>query len=128
MKLNLEQITRITLGAINVKEDNGVFSFYRFSPEEAKATDQCNAKCTAGIELNFQTDATALNLSVDILSEDTPRSFFAVDIFPSIPCFSRGINRGCGTSLRAEAVKKRGKPSECHRFVIAYPMKLRYIM
>lgn len=81
MKLNLEQITKITLGAVSVKEDKGVFSFYRFSPEEAKATDQSNAKCTAGIELNFQTDATALNLSVDILREDTPRSFFAVDVF-----------------------------------------------
>ena len=81
MKLNLEQITKITLGTVDIKEDNGVFSFYRFSEKEAESTNQAIAKCTAGIELNFITDATALNLSVDVSGKDTPRSFFAVDVF-----------------------------------------------
>ncbi len=81
MKLNLDQVSKITQGVVDVKEDNGVFSFYRFSPKEAEATNQAIALCTAGIELNFKTDATALNLAVDISGEDTPRSFFAVDVF-----------------------------------------------
>ena len=81
MKLNLEQITKITLCAVDIKEDNGVFSFYRFSEKEAESTNQAIAKCTAGIELHFITDATALNLSVDVSGKDTPRSFFAVDVF-----------------------------------------------
>lgn len=80
MKLNFEQVSDITLGAVSVKEDDGVFSFYRFYEKEANATDKDIALCTAGIELYFKTDATALNISVDIFSENTPRSFFAVDV------------------------------------------------
>ncbi|MBQ3124376.1 MAG: SGNH/GDSL hydrolase family protein [Clostridia bacterium] len=93
MKLNFEQISKITQGAVEIQEDDGVFSFFRFRKEEANATNKSIARCTAGIELNFRTDATALKLAVDTSCVDTPRSFFAVDVF------SDGFFIGCIQNL-----------------------------
>ena len=81
MKLNFEQMTKITQGAVDIQEKDGVFNFFRFYEEEANATNTAIARCTAGIELNFKTDATGLQLAVDISCVDTPRSYFAVDVF-----------------------------------------------
>lgn len=85
MKLNLEQIKCITQGAERIEEIDGVIRFFRFTAEEravyspAEHFDQITG-ATAGIQMVFQTDATALALKVHT-SKATNRSFFCHDIF-----------------------------------------------
>lgn len=67
MKLNLEQIKTITYGAVDIIEEDGEFSFYRFTNEQAEyyfkyRSPQYLEKSytTAGIRMSFETDSRLL--------------------------------------------------------------------
>lgn len=90
MKLNLEDIKKITTGAVKVTEENGKFVFSRFTDEQIelyqkyskendrKFDERC--KATAGIKIKFKTDSLKLGLKVDVLPS-TSRRYFAFDVF-----------------------------------------------
>ena len=71
MKLNIEQLKEITLGAIDILEENGVFTFRRFT----KAQDELYAsghmsyhnrsKAPAGVKFNFKTDSKNLFIKIN---------------------------------------------------------------
>ena len=70
MKLNLEQLQQITTGAVKIKEENGLFSFSRFTAEQEKlyqitSQDFYNkAFSTAGVKFSFKTDSKNLFLKL----------------------------------------------------------------
>ena len=85
MRLTLEQICAVAQGAERiVQEDDGI-RFYRFREEERlvypaiEHYDNITA-ATAGIQLEFSTDATDLYMQVTT-KKATNRSFFCHDIF-----------------------------------------------
>lgn len=85
MKLTLEQIRTITQGAERITEGNDGIRFFRFREAERKVYPQSEhfdgiTAATAGIQLEFTTDATDLYMQVAI-SKATNRSFFCHDIF-----------------------------------------------
>lgn len=80
MQLNTEILKDITSGVEDIVLEDGMFSFLRFTAEEEAVIDNMNVKNTAGVQLEFVTDASVLNLCVH--TTPTPiRSYFAVDIF-----------------------------------------------
>ena len=86
MKLDLEALKKIATGAIDVKEENGAFSFFRFTKEQEelyKITDEGfyrKAKSSAGVKLLFETDSK--NLFIKFNTETaTTRKYFSVDVF-----------------------------------------------
>lgn len=87
MKLNLEQIKSITLGAAYVEQGEKGIGFHRFTKEQEEVYlaikgDGFLRKClsTSGIRLSFETDSTTLGISVDV-ARASGRRYFAFDLF-----------------------------------------------
>ena len=84
MKLNSEQIKSITQGALDVIEDADGIRFFRFNREEMdfyKPLDTYpKVFATAGVQLEFKTDAKEMKLAVDMSTAST-RSFFSFDVY-----------------------------------------------
>ena len=84
MQLTYEQISSVTLGAVSLEQTDGGIRFHRFSKAEEdqyipRAGLHVKLFAPAGIRLEFETDATALDMSVNALTA-TSRSYFRVDI------------------------------------------------
>lgn len=86
MKLNLEQLHKITTGAVRIKEENGCFSFNRFTEEQEKLYQITNYDfynktfSTSGVKFSFKTDSKNLFLKIKV-SESASRKYFSVDVF-----------------------------------------------
>lgn len=87
MKLNIEQIRTVTLGATYVEETDRGVCFHRFSKEQEQAylayREDFYNKCmaTAGIRLEFMTDSRHIFLDIASLQKSSSRSFFAFSLF-----------------------------------------------
>lgn len=86
MKLNLEQIKQITSGAAVINEEDGVFSFNRFTPEQQelyRVTSQKfydRVQITSGIKFYFKTNSKNLFIKIKTLALTT-RKYFSLDVF-----------------------------------------------
>ncbi len=86
MKLNLEQLKQITTGAVNIRKENEMFSFSRFTEEQEKLYGITNEgfydkTCTAaGVKFSFKTDSKNLFIKLKA-SQKTTRTYFSVDVF-----------------------------------------------
>ena len=85
MKLNLEQIKDITLGAARVTFEDGYYRFYRFTEKQQEVYKNHpdflkKSFSTSGIRLNFKTDSKKLSMNVDI-SDGSSRKYFTHDIY-----------------------------------------------
>lgn len=86
MKLNLEQLKQITTGAVNIRKENGMFLFSRFTEEQEKLyqityegfSDKTHT--TSGIKFSFKTDSKNLFTKIKT-SQKTTRTYFSVDVF-----------------------------------------------
>lgn len=81
MKLIIEDIKKITQGVVDIKENCGRVKFYRFTEAGLNISERDVVYATAGVQLEFKTDAKAMNLSVFAVQTSVSRSFFAVDVF-----------------------------------------------
>lgn len=83
MQLSFEEIKSITQGAAGIDQENGVITFHRFTAAEEAAYVNTEFRdkiySTAGVQLEFTTDADSLYLSIDT-SPATSRSYFSMDI------------------------------------------------
>lgn len=85
MKLNLEQIRKITQGAEQVWQQQDAIYFSRFTEDElalyqARPEYYPAAAATPGIQLVFRTDATGLELAVTAPDQKLYRRYYAYDI------------------------------------------------
>lgn len=84
MQLNFEQIKSITQGAAYLTEEDALITFHRFSPEEevlySKTQFRDKVYSTAGVQMEFTTDAQSLYISIET-SPATSRSYFSMDVF-----------------------------------------------
>ncbi len=84
MQLDLEIIKSITQGAVYITQEDGLFTFHRFSREEEilYSTTEFRDKVysTAGVQMEFVTDADSLYLGLET-SPATSRTYFSADIF-----------------------------------------------
>ena len=86
MKLDLETVSNITLGAVRVEKEEDGFHFYRFTHQQEDLykdrSDDFYKKCfaTSGIQLSFKTDSRSLFIKASV-SKGSSRSYFAFDIF-----------------------------------------------
>ena len=75
MKLSIEKIKNITSGAERILEKDGFIQFFRFSEKEeqlySKAHPQFLYKTfhTAGISMDFETDASAIKIDIDVIKD-----------------------------------------------------------
>ena len=112
MQLNLQQITAATRGAVCVEQQTDGFHFSRFTKSEQDMYNQTKFAdkhpSTAGISLEFDTDATALSLAITEQPASS-RKYFAMDVFAngeyvgSIRNFEDG-NKACGYAGREYTV------------------------
>ena len=83
MKLDLQQITSITRGAMRVAEEADGFHFFRFTESEQEiyvgTKFESRSFTPAGVEMIFDTDATALGIGLSV-SEGSSRDYFACDV------------------------------------------------
>lgn len=86
MKLTLEQIKSITLGAVDVWEEGGAVCFSRFYPAQMEMYRERNldfykkAHSTAGMKLCFRTDSKTLSMKVQI-EPGSSRQYFSIDVY-----------------------------------------------
>lgn len=86
MKLTLEQIQAVTLGAVQIREEDGVVHFCRFTRQQMEMYRQRNldfykkAHGTAGIKLCFRTNSETLSVKVQT-QPGSSRKYFSVDVF-----------------------------------------------
>lgn len=86
MKLNIEQISKITHGAERIVSDNDGIKFYRFNEQEENVYKENKIILfeklfyTSGIEMEFITDSTLLKITTEV-SGTTNRKYFAFDIY-----------------------------------------------
>ncbi|MBR2907235.1 MAG: SGNH/GDSL hydrolase family protein [Clostridia bacterium] len=87
MKLTLKEITEITRGAVRIAENDGAFSFYRFTEKQTEICLSYDTRCfrsnhlaTAGIRLAMKTDTTAIRFDYKLLTMST-RGFAYFDVY-----------------------------------------------
>ena len=86
MRLDLEQIKRITTGAVRVEEEDNGFIFRRFTDEQSelyRITSDAfydRVLTTAGIRFMFRTNSKSLRLCV-FVEKRTSRSYFSFDVY-----------------------------------------------
>ncbi len=84
MNLELKDIKDITFGAADIEQSDDGICFYRFSKKELKFYSETpyfqKAFASAGIVMEFITDAESLKLTIDV-SEGSSRTYFACDFF-----------------------------------------------
>jgi len=83
MKLDLNTVKSITVGAASVEYKDGKFCFYRFNAEEmayySKTQFAAKSHATAGVEMYFETDATELCLSGAVCAASS-RTYYSIDV------------------------------------------------
>lgn len=85
MKLTLEQIQSVALGALRVWEEDGLVHFCRFTPEQMEMYRERNldfykkAHATAGVKLCFRTDSKTLSVKVQT-EPGSSWKHFSVDV------------------------------------------------
>ena len=84
MKADFELIKKITSGAAEIIESNGMFEFHRMTPQQRLILKNSQdfamkATATSGIKFEFTTDAAALRLA-GIFSEGSSRKYAFFDI------------------------------------------------
>ncbi|MBQ7839584.1 MAG: SGNH/GDSL hydrolase family protein [Lachnospiraceae bacterium] len=85
MKLDLEQIRSICLGAVRVTESESGVSLYRFTEEQEEIYRQANEDfyqksfASAGMKLYFETDSRSLYLKVNV-TPGSSRKYFSFDV------------------------------------------------
>lgn len=86
MKLSLEQIKKITVGAVRVEEIDGKINLFRFTKAQEEAYKPYSADfymksfATAGIRLEFVTNSNTLALEVEI-SKGSSRNYFCHAVY-----------------------------------------------
>ena len=90
MQLTYEQLRSVTLGAVSTEPVDGGIRFHRFRKEEEdlyipRPGLYTKAFAPAGIRLEFETDATALEMTVNALTA-TSRRYLRVDILKNDEC------------------------------------------
>lgn len=86
MKVFIDKIKEITLGAVNIEYIDGYYKFHRFTEEQEKYYESTDAICyvrvpaTAGIKMHFATDGDKLSIKVKAKLASS-RSFFSLDFF-----------------------------------------------
>ncbi len=96
MLLTLAQMRDITAGAADIREENGRVRFFRFTEAEAASFQNKNVCCTGGVQMEFDTDASALRLCVHVNPGYTIRTYFSFDVFLN------GEPLGCLLNFREE--------------------------
>ena len=104
MKLNIEQIRSVAIGAVRVEEHDGLIRLYRFTKAQEDAykphsEDFWNKTfSTAGIRLEFITDSKTLGISASVSSASS-RKFFAIDVYANGEHVGRvgSDTENCGT-------------------------------
>lgn len=83
MKLNIDTLKKITIGAANITENEKGFVFHRFTVEQEElyktSSFASKVRCTSGIKFCFKTDSRRLYIKTDV--DLITRGFFAFDIF-----------------------------------------------
>jgi hypothetical protein len=87
MKLELQTLRAITLGAEEITLEADGFHFHRFSAAQRELYVKSNSEdfyrktfATSGIRMQFRTDSRKLKLTVSSISASS-RSYFALDVF-----------------------------------------------
>ena len=84
MKLTAQQILSAAQGALRTWEEDGAIRISRFTEEENALYPTgffaVKARASAGIQMEFDTDADSLRLAVSV-SQPGPRNFFAFEIY-----------------------------------------------
>lgn len=86
MKFNIEQLKEITIGAVYILEENGEFTFRRFTEEQNKLYEERNKTfhnrllAPAGVKFHFKTDSKKIfiKLKAEYL---LPRKYFSLVVF-----------------------------------------------
>ena len=86
MKLNIEQIRKITRGAVRIEEEQDGVHFYRFTKAQEElyrsVSDDFFKKsyATAGVRMEFLTNSKTLEMKINV-SSGSSRTYFAFDVF-----------------------------------------------
>ena len=101
MKADLSLIEKITIGAVNVAEENGAAVFHRFTDEQrnvylSNADYLLRTKANACIRLEFITDAKSFGMSVRVEAASS-RKFCFFDV-----CVNGALVRHVGTHSMAD--------------------------
>ncbi len=128
MILTTEQISRLTVGALSVTEQNGCFSFQRFTKKQRLYYLDKNAKlhkktgASAGMRLDFLTDAD--HFSCDFQIYDTcGRPFYSLDFYiDGVFCESFFVRY---YSLKTKGALSFDIPEGTHRVTLYLPNLMR---
>lgn len=81
MILDFEQIKSMTSGAEKITYDGEFYKFIRFTDNEFAATQSLLMEYTAGVVIEFKTDAKSIKLKVRVRDPLSVRTYFSFDIF-----------------------------------------------
>ena len=110
MKLNIDEIRKITLGAVRIEEQDGYIRFYRFTSEQEslykERSDDFYAKtfATAGVKLLFKTDSKSLFIKGRVESASS-RKYYSFDVFVNGKPIEY-IDNICGEKMEKDYTKK----------------------
>lgn len=106
MKLSIEQIRKITKGAVRIEKEGDGFHFYRFTEGQANVYKSVKPEfynrtlATSGIRMEFMTDSKSLSIKA-ITSNSIGRYYFSFEVFVN----DRLI--GCLDNFPAEGMPER---------------------
>ena len=86
MKLNIEQIRKITRGAVRIEDEVDGVHFYRFTKAQEELYKNVSndffrkTHATAGVRIEFLTDSKTLEIKTNV-SSGSSRTYFAFEVF-----------------------------------------------
>lgn len=122
MKLTLDQVRSMTHGALSVTEENGIFTFRRFTDYQADLYETINdfrvkVPATSGVRLEFITDAQKFSFDYKI-NIASSRRFYYFDVFVDGVMMQHFGHEGLCEAASTITVKL---PEGSHRVAIYLP-------
>ena len=122
MKLTLEQVRSMTHGALSVTEENGIFTFRRFTDRQAELYETVNdfrvkVPATSGVRLEFVTDASKFSFDYRI-NIASSRRFYYFDVFVDGIMMQHFGHEGLAEAASTLTVKL---PEGSHRVAVYFP-------
>ena len=122
MKLSLDQIRSMTHGALSVTEENGIFTFHRFTDYQADLYETINdfrvkVPATSGVRLEFVTDASKFSFDYKI-NIASSRRFYYFDVFVDGIMMQHFGHEGLAEAASTITVKL---PEGNHKVAVYFP-------
>lgn len=128
MKLSVDEIKKITSGAIRIYEEDGWIHFNRMTDAEIRSSEERDRPirpyATSGVRIDLDGDLEKVSFDYQIFPGSS-RKFYAFDILKNNICVQH-VYQNTNRAISSYSIDF--KPGECKRFTLVFPNLTRMVI